>query len=485
MHAINRYYGPIVCFGEPAVTRSADDLAWLPVIDRATGPVYRAIADALERDIKAGRIAGGTRLPPQRLLAGKLGIDFTTVTRAYGEAARRGLVEGRVGQGTFVRGHPVAMAAPAAQPPARSVDLRMNAPPLPAGPELRDRLRQDLGQFAAGLAPELLLQYQPVGGSLEDREAGAAWLAGRVAVPPERVLVCAGAQGALLALLSLLSGPGDTVCCEALTYPGFRSLAAHLRLRLAPIAMDGHGLLPAAFEEACRTCQPKALYCTPTLHNPTTATLPLERRQALVEIARRHRVPIIEDDAYGALAPGAPPPLAALAPEIVYHVAGLAKAVSPALRIAYLAVPEPRQAGRLTAAIRATTGMASPLTAALATRWIGNGTAAAIVEGIRRETAARHAIALETLPPDQLAAHPAAFHLWLRMPGEWTRGEFIARLRPAGVGLVPSDGFAVATPPEAVRIGLGAPEGAESLRGALQQVAYLLAEAPARSSLIV
>jgi DNA-binding transcriptional MocR family regulator len=446
--------------------------------------VYRSIADALEGDVRAGRITDGVRLPPQRLLAEKLGVDFTTVTRAYAEAARRGLVEGRVGQGTFVR----AKQAPpksARLEAGRSADLQMNAPPMPAGPGLQDDLRHDISAFAAGLDLDLLLRYQQVGGSQADREAGARWLEGRLAVPPERVLVCTGAQGALLALLSVLCEPGDVVCCEALTYPGFRSLVAHLRLRLAPVAMDGDGLLPEAFEQACRSYRPKALYCTPTLHNPTTATLPLERRQALVAIARQHGVPVIEDDAYGALVRGAPPPLAALAPEAVFHVSGLAKSVSPALRIAYLAVAEPRQVSRLAAAVRATTGMASPLTAALATRWIGNGTAAAIVAGIRRETAARHAIAMETLPVEHVAADPSAFHLWLRMPQEWTRGEFIARLRPANIGIVGSDGFAVSTPPEAVRIGLGAAHDRQSLYEALQQVADLLGEAPATSSFIV
>ncbi|MBO1074544.1 aminotransferase-like domain-containing protein [Roseomonas marmotae] len=463
------------------MARADQELAWVPVIDRATGPLYRAIAEALERDLRAGRVAPGTRLPPQRVLAARLGIDFTTVTRAYAEAARRGLVEGRVGQGTFVRARP----APEPRTGARMADLRMNLPPLPAGRELRDRIRRDFAAFGAVMDMELLLRYQQAGGSGIDREAGVAWLAGRLAVPPERVLVCTGAQGALLALLSLLCEPGDLVCCEALTYPGFRSLAAHLRLRVAGLAMDRHGLLPDAFEEACQRQRPRALYCIPTLHNPTTATLPPERREALVAIARRHGVPIIEDDAYGALPLQAPPPLAALGPEIVHHIAGLAKCVSPSLRIAYLAVPEARQVPRLMGAMRATMGMAPPLTAALATRWIGNGTAAAILAGIRAETAARHAIAMELLPAGLVAADPSAFHLWLRLPEEWTRGELMARLGPAGIGAVGSETFAVSAPPEALRLALGAPDGHGALRAGLGELADLLAEPPAMSSLIV
>ncbi|AWB07930.1 GntR family transcriptional regulator (plasmid) [Azospirillum humicireducens] len=468
------------------MSRANDDLVWMPTIDRAAGPVYRSIADSLEEDIRAGRVAQGTRLPPQRLLAGKLGVDFTTITRAYAEAARRGLVEGRVGRGTFVRANRAEPPMPPAPlQAAHPADLRMNAPPLPMGLGLQDDLRHDMAAFAADMELDLLLRYQQVGGSQADRQAGARWLEGRLAVPPERVLACAGAQGALLALLSVLCEPGDVVCCEALTYPGFRSLAAHQRLRLAPLTMDGDGLLPEAFEEACRTHRPKALYCTPTLHNPTTATLPLERRRALVAIARQHDVRIIEDDAYGALAPDAPPPLAALAPESVFHVSGLAKSVSPALRIAYLTVADPRQVSRLAAAVRATAGMATPLTTALATRWIDNGTAASIVAGIRQETAARHAIARETLSAGDVMGSPCAFHLWLRLPGEWTRGEFIMRLRETEIGIVGSDAFAVSTPPEAVRVALGAPKDRQDLQEALRHVAELLAGTPAMSSMVV
>ena len=123
------------------------------------------------------------------------------------------------------------------------------------------------------------------------------------------------------------------MCAEELTYPGLLSVLAHLHLRPVGVAIDGQGMLPEAFRAACRQHRPKVLYCNPTLHNPTTATLSLERRRALVEIARTHGVAIIEDDAYGALPKHPLAPLAALGPDVVYHVAGLAKCLAPALRI--------------------------------------------------------------------------------------------------------------------------------------------------------
>ncbi|EGO94547.1 aminotransferase class I/II-fold pyridoxal phosphate-dependent enzyme, partial [Acidiphilium sp. PM] len=179
-----------------------------------------------------------------------------------------------------------------------------------------------------------------IGGAMADRAAGAHWLRDRMGpLPPERVLLCPGAQGALLAIAGLLAAPGDAVCVEDLTYPGFRALAAHRGLRLVPVAMDADGLLPDAFEAACRAHRPKLLYCTPTLHNPTTATMPPDRRAAIAAIATAQGIAIVEDDAYGMLPRSAPPPLATFAPSISYYIAGVAKSLSPALRLAYVVPP--------------------------------------------------------------------------------------------------------------------------------------------------
>ena len=465
----------------------SDDQAtsfWAPVINKTAGPVYLAIADALQVDIRAGRLKAGTRLPPQRALAKALGIDFTTVTRAYAEARKRGLVEGRVGQGTYVS----EGAPPRPQRPATSglVDMSMNLPPRFDDEALRARMWRGIGGLEANEGLDLLLRYQHPGGAIRDREAGADWLAGRLpGLAPERILVCPGAQGALLAVASMLTAPGDIVCTETLTYPGFLSVAAHLRLTVVGVETDDKGLIPEAFEQICVSRRPKALYCNPTINNPTTITLSLSRRKAILDIAARYDVAIIEDDAYGALPMKPVAPLAALAPERVYHIAGLAKCLSPALRIAYLVVPDLRAATRLAGIIRATSAMASPLSAAIASRWIEDGTAEAVLAAIRRETRERQAIAAELLPATYLLADPEGFHIWLRLPAAWSRGEFSTRLRSAGIGVVASDAFAVGPAPEVVRLGLGAAESHDHLRQSLGIVADLLAEVPAASIIVI
>jgi DNA-binding transcriptional MocR family regulator len=460
--------------------KDVKDAIWTPAIGKAAGPLYVAIADALAADILDGRLEAGARLPAQRALADALGIDFTTVSRAYAEARRRGLIEGKVGHGTYVRAR--RMASPSE---SGVVDMSMNVPPPFEDTGLAERMWDGVDELRTADGLALLLRYQEPGGARRDREAGARWLSPRLpSVTPERVLVCPGTQGALLALLGALAAPGDVICAEALTYPGLLAAAAHLRLVVTPVPMDDEGLIPEAFQEICASARPKALYCNPTLHNPTTATLSRERRERLVRIARDHQVPIIEDDAYGALPVRPPPPLAALAPDLVYHIAGLAKCLSPALRVAYLVPPEGRGTARLAGAIRATASMASPLTSAIATRWIADGTADAVLEAIRAETRARQEIAARILPPT-LQRSDGAFHAWMELSPPWTRGELAARLRSIGVGVVASDAFALGGAPEAVRLGLGAPSTRGELEQSLRLIADMLEQPPAMSTIVV
>lgn len=466
--------------------RSSHD--WRPTIRKGASPLYLAIADALAADIQSGALAAGDRLPPQRSLADALDIDFTTVSRAYAEARQRGLIEGRVGQGTYVRTRRTGTGASTEGSTSASgvVDMTMNFPPKVDDAQLAARLWSAIGDIENSGGMDLLLRYQEAGGTAADRAAGAAWLGSRLpAVALDRMLICPGAQGALLSLLTMLGKAGQAVAVEELSYPGFRSLAAHLSIPLAPVAMDEEGLLPDALEETCKRDAPMLLYCTPTLHNPTTATMSLKRRQAVIAVARKYGVLIIEDDAYGKLSGDNPPPLAALAPEMVYHVAGLSKCLSPALRLAYVVTPDARAAVRLAGAIRATTSMASPLSAAIATNWIESGLADEILAAVRVETEIRRAAAAELLGTHGLISARHGFHAWLPLPSEWTRGELTARLRTAGIGVVTSDAFAVGQPPEAVRIGLGAAPTKERLMFSLELIADLASQPPAMSSMVV
>ncbi len=439
---------------------------WTPSIPEEGSPRYIAIADAIARDIDSGALWPGERLPPQRRLAEALGIDFTTVSRGYAEARRRGLVESHVGRGTFVCAQ--RTKAPSVDPARlRDEDLAMNMPPDPDDERLLRRMREGLDYVGVNMVH--LLRYQSPVGSERDKSAAMGWLGQRGVSPAsDRVAVTPGAHATILAILTTLSAPGDTILCEAISYPGLRTIAARLCLNLQGVPMDEDGIDPEALAEAVRTHRPKALYLTPTLHNPTTLTVPTSRRQQIAQVAVAHGLPVIEDDAYGFVPPDAPAALAAHAPEQTWYIGGLSKCLGAGLRLAYTLAPSSRCALSLGHALRSTSVMASPISAALATRWIEDGTAGALRDHIRSEAASRQAIAAEMLAGLDYKSAPNAFNVWLRLPEGTGRADLMGRMAGRHIGIMPSDAFTVlGEADEHVRVCLGGSISREDLRRGL------------------
>ena len=261
-------------------------------------------------------------------------------------------------------------------------------------------------------------------------------------IEPQRVVVAPGAQPALVALLTVLARPGETLLCEPLTYPGLLAAARLRGLRPAPVPSDDEGLRPDALETAIHAYGAKLLCLTPTIQNPTTITMPEGRRREIVAIARAQNLTIIEDDPYSLLAPEAPPAIATFAPERTYHVATLSKALTPGLRTAFVVVPDGTAPDALARALRAITLMPAPLMTALATHWIRVGAAGDLLDGVRREAAARQALA-RTILPLSGRSHPNGLHIWQPLPAHWDRHRLIEAARREGLGVTPSDAFSV------------------------------------------
>ena len=466
---------------------------WTPDLRPRRGPRYLAIADALADDAGAGRLPAGTRLPTHRDLAERLGVTVGTVTRGYAEAVRRGLVSGEVGRGTFVRaaaGLGLAAVAPAPAEPGL-IDLSANLPPEAPGERTGAALGRTLAALAQRKDLERLLGYPPEGGAPEHRAAGAAWVRRcGLEVPAARLLVSSGSQHGMTAVFAALLSPGDLVLTEALTYPGMKALASLLSLRLQGLTMDEDGLLPDALAAACRSGSPRALYCLPTLQNPTTAVMPEARRREIAAVAREHGLLVVEDDVHGHLPEKAPRPLSAHLPELAVYLNGTSKSLAPGLRVGFIAAPK-GLVPRLGAAIRGTTWMAAPLMAEIAARWIQDGTAEAVLGRKRKEAAARQALAARVLAGARFDAHPAAYHVWLHLPEPWRADGFAAAARAQGVVVTPAAAFAAtggasprgggrrgAAVPEAVRVCLGAARDRLELERGLNVLGGLVRAAP-------
>ena len=458
---------------------------WNPTLDAADGPVYEGIVEALERDISSGRLHRGERLPTHRALARTLGVDLTTVTRAYNEARRRGLTDAKVGQGTFVaesRARPAGPGRPAA---GIDVDLSMNLPPSPIEADLESRIMRGLAALQRDHGFSDLLSYQQAGGSAVDRGIATDWLRRRVrTVEADRLVISPGTQSALMALLLAVTKPGDVVLTDKLTYPGFKSAAAALGVRLVGVPADGEGMDPAALAEACRLHAPKAVYLLPTIHNPTTQTIGAARREQLAAAIRKHDLVLIEDDAYGNLEPKAQP-IATLIPERSYLAMTLSKCIAPGLRVAYVLTPDRAAASVLSNALRTVSQMPVPLIVALVSRWLTDGSADAIISSIANEAAARQKLVAKALSAQSYLAHPKGHHVWLRLPAAWTRAEFAAHVQRQGLAVVTSDSFSVDGEPEhAIRIALGAARNRSELVAALDVLVVAL-KSPAYASRIV
>lgn len=453
---------------------------WQPDVSRYRGPRYLAIVAALSEDIEQGRLPSGTRLPTHRALADALGVTVGTVTRAYAEAARRNLVSGEVGRGTFVRAEPQRETFNLYVPPHAdegALDLTIISPCHLLEPEV---LQEGLARVAQHPEVHRLLAYQPDGGLPEHRAAAAHWTAqDGVEASAERMVITMGAQHALLAVLASLCRPGETLLTEALTYAGMKGVAKLLHLNVRGVALDAEGLDPERLEHACATTGARVLYTMPTLQNPTTGVQSRARRQGVAEIARRYDLTVIEDNVYGFLPAEAPPPLTTLIPERSYYVNGASKNLAPGVRIGFVLAPEGR-AERVASAVRASCWMASPLLAELTAQWINDGTAERITAQQRSEAAARQQLAAALLGPHGLVAPPVGYHAWLPLPEPWLAEDFVAQARERGVLVTPGSVFAAerTAAPHAVRIGLGGVLPRERLREGLSTLAGILQAPP-------
>jgi len=447
---------------------------WSPEIEEKIGPRYLAIADAIERDVSSGTLPEGARLPTHRELAERLGVTVGTVTRGYAEAERRGLTVGEVGRGTFVRSRLAPddfgwrEAAQAAAPGL--IDMSLACPWVPPDGSDGRELARTLAELASGPVPDDLLRYDPATASPRQRAAAAEWLGGLgLEVSPDRVVVTSGAQHALTVILASFLENGDLLATAELTYPGLKAVARMLGVRLRGIEMDGEGIVPAALDEACEGARVTALYCVPTLQNPTGATMSEERRRAIAEVAERRGLVVIEDQIHVSFHDPALLPIAAFAPERTLHLTTLSKWVAFGLRVGFVVAPE-RWVERLRSGVRSSLWQPPPLMVEVATRWIGDGTAERMGRRKLVELEARHRLVREVFGDDfEVETSRHALHVWVHLPEPQRSSECVVEARRRGVLVAGAEAFVVGREvPPAVRVSIAQVPEREDVRRGLE-----------------
>ncbi|MFD4642907.1 PLP-dependent aminotransferase family protein [Lentzea sp. NPDC058436] len=424
---------------------------------------YRRIADAVAAEIAAGRLRPGDRLPPQRAFARRRRIASSTAARVYGELARRGLVVGEVGRGTFVR---AAVQEPAlADPGGAPVDLQLNFPVLPEQAALLS------ASLASMLRPDVLAEaLRPGGvtGTAAARTAAAELLHRTGWRPsPSRILFTGNGKQSLAATIAALVPVGGRLGVEALTYPVVRTICARLGITLVPLEMDEHGVVP----DSLRAAAVRAVYLQPVLHNPLGVTMPAHRREEVVAVAEELDVPIIEDAVYTFLADE--PPLAALAPDRTVLVDSLSKRIAPGLTLGFV-VPPDRLFDDVAAAVRGGGWTASRFATDVAAHHIADGTAAVVQRAKRADAMARQRLVAGKL---DVRADPRAYHCWWELPPPWRADTFVAAAAREGIAVTPAAAFAVGAAPNAVRLALASPP-IEQLGAALDVLARIARGTP-------
>ncbi|RKR07205.1 GntR family transcriptional regulator [Kushneria sinocarnis] len=447
---------------------------WIPRLS-GEGPRYRQLMTAIEAAIASGELRPGDRLPPQRRLADALGVTLGTVTRAYGEVEGHGLVEARVGSGTYVRDKQGkdGLSAPFRHVAEHHdmIDLSLSLPP-PHGER-----QAGLGRAMAAMQqdPQALghaIDYQPEGGLESHRHCFARWMQ-KLGMPvsgEELIINQGGMNGIFLALAALL-GPGERLAAEALSYPGLISAAQQLGVRTVALPVDDEGLDVEALARRCERQPFRALYVMPDHHNPTTVKLSEARREALVALARRHDFWLIEDGVQYLPPAQRGTPLYRLAPERTLLLFSISKILGGGLRSGVMRVP-PALHGRITTAIRTQSWMPPPLIADLVCRWIDSGDADRLLQWQQQELERRHALARELLGEFDFSARPGGFYLWLPLPVGRRASALLEQLARRQVWITPAEAFCVGSEPapQAVRICISAARDSASLELALSRL---------------
>lgn len=445
--------------------------------------LYLALVDALERDIRKGILKPGDKLPTQRELAKIVGVNVTTVTRAYNEAQKRGLLSASVGNGTYVSndlGMPTALLDASSETGLtsyyQSIDIGLVKPLEQLDPDLRPIINEVMKQrdFMK------YMSYTPPQGFLSHREVAAAWISRfHIHSDASHILITSGINHALTCTLSALFQPGDKIAVDCYTYPGIKAIAKRFGILLEAIDMDNEGMMPVSLEQVCHRTSIKGVYTMPFIQNPTGAIRSEKRTQQLLAIIKKYNLISIEDDMYGYLLPTTQVPLAAYYPEGSIFLSGMSKVCYPGLRTSFIVAPN-NYYNQICQAIIDTVSMTSSMNVAIICNCITNKLVDYIIEKKKAELALRESILYEIINNELITYSKGNMFAWIKLPSYWTPKTITEACASLGVTIMPADKFVVGSqaPLNHIRISLSAVDTSLIFRKGITILADLIEQGP-------
>jgi GntR family transcriptional regulator / MocR family aminotransferase len=442
-------------------------------------PLYLQLQDELLGAILRGSAPAGTRLPSMRRLAKDLGVSRITVEAAYEALEAQGLVEARARSGTFVTRHAAQAAGPreASKGDALPWEARLAPGANPARERMLGQVLRAAGAegaipFAWGAGDPRLFPVDAFRVIIDRilRHGGGAALGPAdtqgepalrasfasylrkldIAASADAIVVTTGSQQAIELVVGALVRPGDRVAVEEPTWPGALGTLESAGAEIAGVAQDDDGMRLDALERVLARGDVRLIYAVPTFQNPTGTVMPVARRLALLELARRHGVPVLEDDALREVRFGSPlpPALAALDQSgNVIYVGSFSKSVLPAARLGYMVAP-PRLRRWAVARKRSMDMFCSPLMQRAMSEYLESGEAVRYWKRISRIYAQRQRAMDEALTRHfprgarwrRSAGGPV---MWVRLPDGVSARRLLGDAARAGLNFAPGEAFFV------------------------------------------
>jgi len=322
--------------------------------------LYQSVAQELEERIRSGSLQPGDHLPSIRALCQSRDISPATALHAYSSLEAAGLIESRARSGYFVARKPLVIAPRKSMALARStrvavsdlvfetLEASSDRGIVPLGSAFPSpglfpwkKLARYLGSSARHMDPWSTVESLPPGSRELRRQISRRYLRHGMAIGEDDIIITAGALEALNLSLQTLTRPGDTIAIESPAFYGCLQAAERLGLRVveiptrSPDGMDLDALGRAISKYSIRAC-----WAMTTLHNPTGASAPAEKKRELVRLLTAHDIPLIEDDAYGELqfaGTPVPPAKAYDTKHLVLHCGSFSKCLAPGYRLGWVA----------------------------------------------------------------------------------------------------------------------------------------------------